>query len=269
MAEARPEAGGTAEDRDLLEVLRLFAERAGKAVLASFIEASSVLNLEQRPDGTPVTDADLASEDLLTEALSRLTPDVPVLSEERLLREGVALPLPPRYWLVDPLDGTDQFLSQNAEFSVNVALIEEGQPIAGVVHAPALAMTWAGAGPGSAAFSQTDQPPMAIAARTCPPEGGLLFLHRYQAHDASLAYAQRHYSIVKHYQSGGGLLFGFVATGQADFYAHLEPSYEWTSAAGQAILTAAGGGVVTGEGEPLRYGKPSFLNSGYVAHGKR
>ncbi|MEO1192173.1 MAG: 3'(2'),5'-bisphosphate nucleotidase CysQ [Pseudomonadota bacterium] len=260
-------AGGTAEDKELLDALRSVAEPAGQAILDSFLEASSVLNLEQRPDGTPITNADLASEELIIAALQRLSPSIPVLSEERLLQQGTSWPLPERYWLVDPLDGTEQFLSQNAEFSVNIALIVGGRPAAGIIHAPALDMTWAGAGPGSAAFSHKKEPPRVIATRVCPPEGGVVFLHRYQGTQASLDYAREHYAIAKHVKAGGGMIFGFLAAGQADYYARLEPTYEWSSAAGQAVLQAAGGSVLDRQGAPLAYGKSSLLTNGYLARG--
>ncbi len=263
------QAGGTAEDRDLLDVLRLITERAGKAILAQYIDASSVLEMQEKPDGAPITSADLSSEELLVEALSTLTPGVPVVSEDRSVMEGAPASLPSRFWLVDPLDGTQQFLVQNAEFTVNVALIQDGVPIAGVVHAPALAMTWAGAGPGSAAFSQTDQPPMALEARVCPEAGATLFTHRYSGSDVSKTTAEATYKIAKHHKAGSGMVFGFLASGQADIYARLEPTGEWTSAAGQAILTAAGGRVETPEGALLTYGKPGFRNPGFLAFGRR
>ncbi len=262
-------AGGTAEDQDLLAVLRLFAERAGKEILAHYIDSSSVLEMQEKPDGSPITSADLASEELLLEALGSLTPGVPVISEDSFVMGGGPDELPSRFWLVDPLDGTNQFLTQNAEFTVNLALIQDGVPIAGVVHAPALAMTWCGAGPGSAAFSQTDQPPMAIAARACPDEGAILFTHRYQGSDASNLTAEARYRIAKHHRSGSGIVFGFLATGQADIYARLEPTGEWASAAGHAVLRAAGGKVEDEQGKPLTYGKPGFRNLGFLAFGRR
>lgn len=262
-------AGGTAEDKDLLGVLRLFAERAGKSILARYIDASSVLQMQEKPDGSPITSADLASEEILVEALSTLTPGVPVVSEDRVCLEGPPEALASRYWLIDPLDGTDQFLVQNAEFTVNLALIQDGEPIAGVVHAPALAMTWSGAGPGSAAFSQTDQPPMSLAARACPDAGAILFTHRYLGSDLSKTTTEARFPVAKHHRAGSGIIFGFLASGQADIYARLEPSGEWTTAAGHAVLKAAGGSVEDAEGEPLVYGKPDFRNQGFLAFGRR
>jgi len=262
-------AGGTAEDRDLLAVLRLFAERAGKEILARYIDASSVLEMQEKQDGSPITSADLASEELLIEALSTLTPGVPVVSEDRVALEGPPEGLPSRYWLIDPLDGTNQFLVQNAEFTVNLALIQDGVPIAGVVHAPALAMSWAGAGPGSASFSQTDHPPMAIAAREASSAGAVLFTHRYLGKPVSRETAVERFRIKKHHKAGSGIVFGFLASGQADIYARLEPSGEWSSAAGHAVLQAAGGSLEDETGQPLTYGKPGFRHRGFIAYGKR
>ncbi len=262
------EAGGSAEDQDLLGVLRLFAERAGKAVIAHYFEANSILDPPRRPDGSPVTVADEASEELLVEALGRLTPDTAVISEEAICREGAPVVLPARYWLVDPLDGTEQFLVQNAEFTINIALIEEGRPTAGVVHAPALAMTWAGAGPGSAAFSQTDQPPMAIEARVCPETEPVLLTHRYKGTRKSLEAGLARLPAAKRHHAGSAMLFGLLANGKADLYARLEPTGEWTTAAGQAVLQAAGGRVETADGQPLTYGKPGLVNRGFFAFGR-
>ncbi len=126
-----------------------------------------------------------------------------------MVREGDPVSLPSRYWLVDPLDGTDQFMTQNAEFTVNLALVQDGLPIAGVVHAPALAMTWSGAGLGSAAFSQTDQPPMAIAAHDCPAEGTILFTHRYLGNLASKEVVESRYRVAKDHKAGPASSSGF------------------------------------------------------------
>ncbi|WP_455372616.1 3'(2'),5'-bisphosphate nucleotidase CysQ family protein, partial [Limibacillus halophilus] len=140
-AEATPQS---ASAEDLLAVLRMIAERAGKEILRFYIEEPEI-EVTRKADDSPVTAADLAADKLILEMLTALTPDIPVVTEETY-EEGKTPDLSGgRFWLVDPLDGTKEFLSRNGEFTVNIALIENGEPIAGVVHAPAMAMTWAGA----------------------------------------------------------------------------------------------------------------------------
>ncbi|HEX9767539.1 MAG TPA: inositol monophosphatase family protein, partial [Kiloniellales bacterium] len=132
---------------DLLAALKLIAERAGKEILAYYVAAAEGDGPEvrEKADATPVTEADEAAEAFILEGLAKLTPDIPVVSEEAAAAGHTPDVSGGRFWLVDPLDGTREFLSRNGEFTVNIALVEDGRPVAGVVHAPALAMTWTGA----------------------------------------------------------------------------------------------------------------------------
>jgi len=259
--------GGSAEDQDLLAVLRLIAERAGKIVLRHYVEQETVARVKE--DASPVTDADEESEAFLLQALATISPDVPVISEEAASKNG--LPegkAPPRFWLVDPLDGTKEFLSRNGEFTVNVGLIENGRPVAGVVHAPALAMTWAGAGPGSATFSQTDDPPMGIATRALPETGAVVLASRRHGDGAELESFLARYKVAELKNAGSSLKFCLVANGKADLYPRFGRTMEWDTAAGHAVLLAAGGRVETLDGKPLTYGKPGFDNPHFIAYGR-
>jgi len=258
--------GGSAEDQDLLAVLRLIAERAGKIVLAHYVEAEHAPRLKD--DASPVTAADEDSEALILEALAALTPAIPVISEEAAAAGGLPAAAPPRFWLVDPLDGTKEFLSRNGEFTVNVALIEAGRPVAGVVHAPALAMTWAGAGPGSASFSETDRPPVAIASRALPPAGATVLASRRHGDGAELAAFLARYKVAEQKNAGSSLKFCLLAHGKADLYPRFGRTMEWDTAAGHAVLLAAGGRVECLDGTPLGYGKPGFDNPPFVAYGR-
>src|SRR3546814_3675476 len=130
---------------DILAVLRLIAERAGKIILAYYVEAEEI-EVRHKEDASPVTEADEAAEAFILGALNTLTPDIPVVAEEAMAAGEEPVIEGNRFWLVDPLDGTKEFLNRNGEFTVNIALIEDGQPDACVVHAPALALTWAGVG---------------------------------------------------------------------------------------------------------------------------
>jgi 3'(2'), 5'-bisphosphate nucleotidase len=267
---AAPRPGGSAEDQDLLDVLTLLAERAGKIVLKHYVALET--EVRTKDDASPVTDADEETEDFLLQALATLTPDIPVVSEEAASANGLPVGAPGgeggRFWLVDPLDGTKEFLSRNGEFTVNVALVEGGRPIAGVVHAPALAMTWAGAALGSARFSQTDQPAMGIASRAIPPEGATVVASRRHGDNADLERFLAGYKVAAVKNAGSSLKFCLLASGQADLYPRFGRTMEWDTAAGHAVLLAAGGRVETAAGEPLRYGKPGFENPYFIAYGR-
>lgn len=257
------------EDRAaLLAVLRLIAERAGKTVLAYYVEGADI-EVRRKDDASPVTDADQAAEDFIVEALARLTPNIPVVAEEAMAAGREPDVAGGRFWLVDPLDGTKEFLSRNGEFTVNIALIESGRPVAGVVHAPALAMTWAGAGPGSATFSETDRPPMPIQARAIPPEGATVIASRRHGAGPELTRFLAGHAVKNRVTAGSSLKFCLVAAGRADLYPRFGRTMEWDTAAGHAVLLAAGGDVVRAEdGAPLTYGKPGFENPHFVARGK-
>jgi 3'(2'), 5'-bisphosphate nucleotidase len=256
-----------AETEDLLSVLRMIAERAGKLVLAYYVESEGI-EVRQKSDATPVTEADEACEAFILEALGKLTPEIPVISEEAAAADELPeIDRAGRFWLVDPLDGTREFISRNGEFTVNIALIEAGRPSAGVVHAPALAMTWAGSD-GQASFSQTDQPPMAIAARERPAAGVTVIASRRHGSGSAIDDFLAAYTVAERVTAGSSLKFCLVASGKADVYPRFGRTMEWDTAAGQAVLEAAGGRVETLEGQPLAYGKPGFENPDFVAYGK-
>ena len=263
------------EDRDaLLAVLRLIAERAGKAILAYYVEDEDI-EVRRKADDSPVTDADQAAEDVILAALRTLTPHVPVVAEEAMSAGDAPDISGGRFWLVDPLDGTKEFISRNGEFTVNIALIENGRPVAGVVHAPALAMTWAGATgadsgePGHATFSETDQPVMPIAARPIPAEGATVIASRRHGSGPELDGFLAKYTVKDQVSAGSSLKFCLVATGKADLYPRFGRTMEWDTAAGHAVLLAAGGQVARADdGTPLTYGKPDFENPHFIARGK-
>lgn len=264
--------GGAQED-DLLAVLRVLAERAGKVALAYYAEAEDIA-VRDKADASPVTEADVATEDFLLEALDRLTPGIPVVSEEASDAAGGTpeIDVERPFWLVDPLDGTREFLARTGEFTVNVALIEGRRPVAGVVHAPALAMTWTGGtgedGRRQAHYGETDRPIVPIAARVVPPEGETVIASRRHGSAAELESFLADRRIAQRVNAGSSLKFCLIASGRADLYARFGPTMEWDTAAGQAVLEAAGGRVATLDGAPLGYGKPGFANPNFVASGR-
>jgi 3'(2'), 5'-bisphosphate nucleotidase len=277
---------------DLLAALTLIAERAGKEILAYYVAAGEGEGPEvrEKADSTPVTEADEAAEAFILEALAKLTPEIPVVSEEAASAGHLPDVSGGRFWLVDPLDGTREFLSRNGEFTVNIALVEDGRPVAGVVHAPALAMTWSGAqagvgagavkggaagGPAVAQYSETDKETMAIRVREIPGDGATVVASRRHGSGDLLDDFLKDYAVKDLVSAGSSLKFCLVASGRADLYPRFGRTMEWDTAAGHAVLlaaggsveTVAGGNVATTPGTPLAYGKPGFENPFFVAKG--
>ncbi|TQV83980.1 3'(2'),5'-bisphosphate nucleotidase CysQ [Denitrobaculum tricleocarpae] len=249
-----------------MAALRLIAERAGKVILQYYVDAEEI-TVRQKDDASPVTDADEAAETFILGALNTLTPHIPVVSEEAASAGEIPEIDGDFFWLVDPLDGTKEFISRNGEFTVNIALIEHGVPVAGVVHAPALAMTWTGAGEGTANFSETDNPPMKISVREIPDEGATVVASRRHGTGEKLEQFLASRKINDRVTAGSSLKFCLVASGQADLYPRFGRTMEWDTAAGHAVLLAAGGDVWTLENEPLDYGKAGFENPDFIAEG--
>lgn len=255
----------------LMRELVASALAAGRAVLEIYERGPEV---KVKPDSSPLTDADLASERIILARLAKLAPGVPVVSEEASSEDMP--PVGERFFLVDPLDGTKEFLNRNGEFTVNIALIEKGEPMLGVVYAPAKGrLFWGergqGAGhghvaPDAKAESVAWQP---LSVRMCPEEGAIVVAsrsHRDLVTDAWLA-AQKVGALVS---AGSSLKFCLLACGEADLYPRFGRTMEWDTAAGHAVLAAAGGRVETTDGAALTYGKHErgFDNPGFIARGK-
>ena len=256
------------DDEELIAVLCLIAKRAGQVILTYYAEGGDI-EVRSKDDDSPVTDADEAAETFILQALEILTPKIPVVSEEAMAagaRPDISGGL---FWLVDPLDGTKEFLARNDEFTVNIALIQDGAPIAGVVHAPAMAMTWAGAGAGSATVSQSDQPPEGIEVRRPPEDGLVAVASRRHGAARDLDRFLADYDVAEQVEAGSSLKFCLVASGTADLYPRFGRTMEWDTAAGHAVLVAAGGSVTRADdGSPLGYGKPGFENPNFIARGR-
>lgn len=252
----------------LLERVIGIARRAGTEILEVY--ASQDAGVSIKADDSPLTLADLRAHRLIVESLHALTPGIPVLSEE----SAEMLPYAERsrwsrYWLVDPLDGTREFLSRNGEFTVNIALIEGHAPTLGVVHVPVRATSYSGL-PGTGAWRQRgDAATEAICARThaaSPVRVVGSKSHRGDSLDAFLARLGPHEFV----PVGSSLKFCIVAEGAADVYPRLGPTSEWDTAAAQAVVCAAGGAVVTLDGEPLAYNtKSEILNPHFLVYADR
>lgn len=230
-----------------------------------------------KADASPVTEADERAEALIVPALQALLPGVPVVAEEAVaagLAPDMGATPPARFWLVDPLDGTREFLARNGEFTVNIALVEAGRPVLGVVLAPAISpggVLYAGAAGHGAWRAEGLGAWQPIAARTPPTQGLTLVSSRSHGDDAALQAllpnllgSQR---IAAHRTAGSSLKLCLLACGEADLYPRLGRTMEWDIAAGHAVLAAAGGQVLTLEGKQLLYGKAGFENPHFVAWG--
>jgi 3'(2'), 5'-bisphosphate nucleotidase len=254
----------------MLQALIYTAQRAGGAIMAVFATDFSV---HEKSDASPVTVADEAAEQIILADLEVIAPGIPVVAEEAVAAGKVPV-VAERFFLVDPLDGTREFISRRDEFTVNVALIDGGRPVLGVVFAPARhELYWGDVRTGKAGHINADpdgtMPSMgsAISARR-PPADGLTAVasrsHRTPETDAFLA----NYNVKEFRSIGSSLKFCLVAAGEADVYPRVGTTMEWDTAAGHAVLLAAGGRVTGLEGEPFNYGKPGFRNGNFIAWGK-
>jgi 3'(2'), 5'-bisphosphate nucleotidase len=253
---------------DLALQFAAMASEAGKVIMAIYASGPRV---EVKADRTPVTDADRAAERVIRARLSDVLPEVPVIAEESF--KGLAGPAPERFVLVDPLDGTREFISRNGEFTVNIALVEGKDPVAGCVYVPALnALYLAGEGAYRASVEPGELPPalttmQKLATKPYPAEGLRAMASRSHL-DAESEALLRRLPVVSWKPAGSSLKFCLIAQGDGDVYPRLAPTMEWDTAAGQAVLTAAGGCVIGRDGAPLRYGKEGFRNTGFVAWGR-
>ncbi|HGY5239411.1 TPA: 3'(2'),5'-bisphosphate nucleotidase CysQ [Aeromonas salmonicida subsp. pectinolytica] len=246
--------------------LEPIARAAGDIIMAIY---SQPFTVEYKGDESPLTAADKGAHEVIVQALAGLTPDIPVLSEESGpevmgLRHGWS-----RYWLVDPLDGTKEFVSRNGEFTVNIALIEDGKPLWGLVYAPVLDRLWYG-GKGMGAWRVADGKREAI--QTLPHQEGSPWRvvgSRNHLSRETLDYLARFGDIergeIELVSMGSSLKFCIIAEGGAELYPRLAPTCEWDTAAAQAVLEGAGGSVTRLDGSPLAYNKPDILNPWFVA----
>lgn len=249
---------------DLLPQVLSIARKADEAIMAVYTATAST-PASFKTDGSPLTQADLAAHRHIARGLAALTPDIPVVSEEDDASQAHRQPRG-RFWLVDPLDGTKEFLARNEEFTVNIALVQDGVAVLGVVTAPALGLAyWGSAGRG--AFRSIDGRTEAIHVARRPPAASYpwrVVASKSHMNEETRAWLQQlgAHELV---QAGSSLKFCRIAEGNADIYPRLGPTCEWDTAAAQAVLEAAGGCVLQLDGMPLRYGKGDVLNPQFVA----
>ncbi|MGB5246669.1 MAG: 3'(2'),5'-bisphosphate nucleotidase CysQ [Woeseia sp.] len=250
----------------LIEPIVELAHRAGAAILEIYETDFAV---EDKADDSPLTKADLASHNIISAGLRSLTPDLPLISEEGGLADFAERRSWSRYWLIDPLDGTREFVKKNGEFTVNIALIDNHRPVLGVVYVPVLDLTYAAAVGYGARRSEAGGPfaEIAVAARSAAkPRIVGSRSHRGSSLDAFLA-AVGDYELLP---MGSSLKFCRVAEGGADLYPRLGPTSEWDTAAAQAVVEQAGGEVLCLDGKPLLYNsKAEMLNPHFMVLGPR
>ena len=228
------------------------------------------LGVRDKADKSPVTDADHAAEAIIVAGLRALTPGTPIVAEEEMALGRVPVIGNGPFWLVDPLDGTKEFIKRNGEFTVNIALIEDRRPTLGIVLAPASDTLWRGAAGLGADKSENGGAFTQITTRPAPTDGLTCCASRSHAiySDLDIWFAREGLTVAERIQTGSSLKFCLIAEGQADIYPRFGPTNEWDTAAGQGVLEAAGGEVVTTDGRPLVYGKPGFSNPHFIARSK-
>src|SRR4051812_24764873 len=255
MNEAR--SSGTAFSIDaagaLMAPLTDLVVRAGAAILAVNRDA---MKIDGKSDGSPVTEADLAADRIIAEGLARLTPAIPALSEERV--DVAKAPYGGTFFLIDPLDGTKEFVAGRSEFTVNVALVMNGTPMLGIIGAPALGLVWRGLVGRGAERLKTGEGAWAepIHTRLLPKRGEpwIAAVSRSHGDSRTEAFIAGRPGAVRQ-MLGSAVKFGRLAEGGADIYPRLAPTSEWDVAAGHAIVTAAGGKITDGGGNDLQFGR--------------
>jgi 3'(2'), 5'-bisphosphate nucleotidase len=246
--------------------LHAVAASAGAAILAVYASAGAVA-VESKADDSPLTEADRVAHRTIVARLSELTPDVPVVSEEDGFAGDAAAVVTGDYWLVDPLDGTKEFLKRTGEFTVNIARVREGVPVAAVVHAPALAASWVTGGSGAERWDHEGR--AAIRVRVpADPQALRVVASRDHAGPGVAALLAR-LPNARTLSMGSSLKFCLIAEGRADLYFRDGPTMPWDTAAAHGVLRAAGGDVHDLSGAPLRYLTPRQPNPHFVALGDR
>ena len=250
------------DEQRLLEDIAAAAREAGEAILKI---AAAGFEVEHKHDRSPVTEADRAAELIILAALAKAAPGVPVIAEE----EVAAGRIPAHgdiYFLVDPLDGTKEFVRGGEDYTVNIGLIVAGAPRLGAVFAPATGRLHAGLVGSGAWLEMRGSQRVAIRTRE-PGDAKVAVASKSHLTQSTVDYLAAAVGVCEHVSVGSSLKFCIVAEGRADIYPRLSPTSEWDTAAGDAVLLAAGGRIDGPDGGPLQYGKTAFLNRGFVATG--
>lgn len=249
------------EDSETLQALNQLMWDASDAILAVY--ESNDLGIATKSDQSPVTEADVAANRILVEGLNGLTPDIPIVSEED--PESLKIPeLHTRYWLIDPLDGTKEFIERNGEFTCDLALIDAHRTVYGFVSVPVLGLLYYG-GQGLGAKRLTRDGFVTVTQCAKQPDLTRVVASKSHLNPETEAFIAAIEAPVELIQAGSSLKFLRIAEGAADLYPRLAPTCEWDTAAAQAVLEGAGGSVTQLDGSPLVYGKSQIFNPHFVA----
>ncbi|QMU27601.1 3'(2'),5'-bisphosphate nucleotidase CysQ [Adhaeribacter radiodurans] len=249
----------------LMPSLLQLAKDAGQAIMQVYNQPASFTQVTLKSDQSPLTQADQAAHDIISTGLATLTPDIPVLSEE-----GKLVPYEERrnwkyYWCVDPLDGTKEFISRNGEFTVNIALMANNKPVAGVIYAPVPDELYYTDGQ-NGAFKQIGNQPEIKLQVSGKTENLVIVKSRSHSTPEEITFLQS-FPVSDEVRIGSSLKFCLIAEGRAQLYYRYGPTMEWDTAAGQAILAQAGGQLTQPNGESFPYNKPNLLNGSFLCTG--
>lgn len=252
------------DDAHLARSISRIARRAGDLIMEHYARGVEV---KTKSDASPVTVADQEANDLIVEALQSLTPEILIVAEESVDDLAHKADLTERdFWLVDPLDGTKEFINRNGDFTVNIALIRGGTPTLGVVHIPVTGLSYLTLGADEAVLEAPDGSQEPINAREVNLTHPVVMVSRSHLSAETVNYLTR-FPTHQQRARGSSLKLCLIASGDADLYPRHGRTMEWDIAAGHAVLKAAGGQVITLAGDPLRYGKPLFENPHFIASG--
>jgi 3'(2'), 5'-bisphosphate nucleotidase len=248
-----------------MDALTEIAARASEAIL----RVAGNAEVRSKDDGSPVTAADEASEAVICDGLKRLAPAVPIISEEQASHDRPKPGARGSYFLVDPLDGTKEFIAGRDEYTVNIAIVTDGLPILGIVTAPAAGIAWrgiVGRGAERLPIAGGTTAPGAIRTRRCPDDELVVMVSRSHLEARTKAFIEK-FPQAKLLQCGSSVKFCRLAEGAADLYARLAPTHDWDIAAGHAVLAAAGGKATAPDGSALIYGSAELLVPAFLAWG--
>ncbi|MEE8059562.1 MAG: 3'(2'),5'-bisphosphate nucleotidase CysQ [Pseudomonadales bacterium] len=261
---------GVQERLALADRVAALCQQAGEAITAIYL-SSQPLVVEQKADSSPVTVADLESHQIIVKGLSQLAPSCPILSEEQSIPSFAERSQWARYWLVDPLDGTKEFIGRTGEFTINIALIEQGLPVLGVVYLPLVKIAYIGVA-GESAWREDAMGRVELRVNDRGQDEKVRVLtssrHKGEYLQACLDRLEQHFGGVERIKVGSALKFCHLAEGLGDIYPRFSPCSEWDTAAGQAVLEAAGGQLVDIDFRRFSYNyKESLINPHFYAFG--
>ena len=243
----------------MIEEVIIISQQAGKEILSFY---NDEIDVEQKDDNSPLTKADLAAHNLIYRELKKLTPDIPILSEEGGIPDYEERKLWEQYWLVDPLDGTKEFIKKNGEFTVNIALIRENEPVLGVVFIPAKNVTYFGElGKGSFKIENGKQKKIISKTPDLNKPVTVVSSRSHGSNDLEEKLSELGVTIGNNISAGSSLKFCLVAEGSADIYPRFGPTMEWDTGAGDAVFRYSGEEI---RYSPIRYNKENLLNEGFI-----